>query len=166
MSHILFGSIWDKYMFGFLVLGYQRHAFLQAVNNLAKRYDSLRMILTILPWKNMKNILSMCTKKRKNICERLPEKWDCIFVSSATAGIFFAKKHNELRQNSENTTHCDRKQQLATNQQKIGRIEHLQKLGILDHLQKLGHLDHLKSLLLVDRLCYNLDFLNEPRKCN
>ena len=47
MAYILFGSIWHTYG-GFLMLGYHRHAFLQAVRNLAKRYNIQRMILTTL----------------------------------------------------------------------------------------------------------------------
>ena len=45
-AHILFGSIWHTYG-EFLTLGYQRHAFLQTVRNLAKRVI-LRIILTTL----------------------------------------------------------------------------------------------------------------------
>ena len=52
MANILFGSIWHTYG-GFLMLGYHRHAFLQAVRSLAKLYDILRMILTTLSGQNV-----------------------------------------------------------------------------------------------------------------
>ena len=35
MAHILFGSIWHTYG-GFLMLGYQRHTYLQAVRSLGR----------------------------------------------------------------------------------------------------------------------------------
>ena len=104
------------------MLGYQRHAFLQAMRSLAKRYDILRLMLTTRSGQNVKKTCVNDSRKNETVfsSEVRPRGQICDKIR------YIATKDDKLRQK---TTTCDKSAEVRHSRPpaKVGHSRPLEK---------------------------------------